>query len=262
MSNYTKPSVQKESLAYEKIFNQRGALYNRATHLCPRARATERRLLIEMLDLRPGCTVYDAPAGGGYLADGIAALPGNSARVVCVDPSPAFARGIGGRFEKVVSSLERLGVASESADRVGSLAGLHHLASKLDFLREAHRILKPGGRFAAADVRAGSAAALFLNDVVNRLSETGHDGVFLEEGELATLLRRAGFVEIIEQYHEYSWDFPDEHTLLKYFRDLFGLTKASLEEIRTEITQGLPVHIDGDGAHVTWSLVYAAGNKH
>jgi len=246
---------------YEEIFNQRGHLYNRACQRYPQARETERKLLLDLLDLQPGLVVCDAPAGGGYLADGIMPPTGEHLRIVCVEPSPIFAKGIPPRFERVVASLHSLTLATHSVDRVGSLAGLHHLEPKTDFFKEAYRILKSGGRFSVADVLDGSAPALFLNDTVDRLSDTGHQGVFLQRGELTSFLKTSGFVSVQEDYHQFTWDFSDMPAMAEYFKDLFGLTKGSLEHVRDEVRHALSVTVSAEGAHACWSLLYASGIK-
>jgi len=245
---------------YTEIFTARGSHYNRAMRLCPAARETERRLLIDRLELRRGDLVCDVPAGGGYVGEGIEAR-GLGAAVVCVEPAAAFARGIARHFRRVVSALDHIALEEASVDRVASLAGLHHLHSKAAFFGEAHRILRPEGRFAVADVREGSDVARFLNGSVNRLSVTGHAGEFLAHGELAALLTAAGFRDIEEREHQYSWAFPDLDVLIVYFRELFGLVGASDHEVRAAVTADLDVHVSTEAVLVSWSLVYAAGSK-
>jgi SAM-dependent methyltransferase len=245
---------------YKEIFTARGTHYNRAMRRCPAARETERQLLIDLLDLRRGDVVCDLPAGGGYVGEGIEAR-GLGAAVVCVEPAATFAQGIAPHFRRVVSALDRIALADASVDRVASLAGLHHLDSKAAFFGEAHRILRPGGRFAVADVREGSDVAGFLNGSVNRLSVTGHAGEFLARGELAALLTTAGFRDIEEREHRYSWAFPDFDVLIVYFRELFGLVGASDHEVRAAVTRDLDVRDSTDAVRVSWSLAYAAGSK-
>jgi SAM-dependent methyltransferase len=245
---------------YQEIFTARGGDYNRAMRLCPGARETERRLLIDLLDLRPGNVVCDVPAGGGYVAEGLEAL-GRNAAVVCVEPAAPFARGIAARFPRVVSTLDRIALQPGSVDRVASLAGLHHLDSKAAFAAEAHRILRPGGRVAVADVSEGTDVARFLNGSVDRLSVTGHAGEFLGRGELAALLTGAGFRDVAEREHRYSWVFPDLDVLVVFFRELFGLAGASDRDVRAAVTDDLDVDVTGDAVLVSWSLVYATGSK-
>ena len=61
---------------YERVRNyspERVAPFNAANRRCPKARETERRLLIDRLDLRSGLVVLDTGSGGGYLIDGFPA---------------------------------------------------------------------------------------------------------------------------------------------------------------------------------------------
>ena len=240
---------------YEQIFEQRGSLYNRATRACPQARARERALLLERLALQPGVTVCDAPAGGGYVAEEIAR---RGIDVICVEPSRAFATDIDRGFRTVITPLEEIALPAASVDRVASLTGLHHLPSKAAFLREAARILRPGGRIAVADVLDGTAPAHFLNGPVDRLSETGHDGRFLAPGELTRLLEEAGFAEAAEEHCEYTWPFADVPTMVRYCSDLFGLTKGTPDEVLMELERGPGVSRGADGVALRWSLVYAS----
>jgi len=247
-------------LGYGSIFEARGSSYNDATRLCPDARARERELLIERLAPRAHHRVCDAPAGGGYLAEGLAERT-PPARIICIDPSRRFVRGVDAAFTRIVAPLEALPLADDSVDRVGSLAGLHHLERKGDFLGEAFRVLAPGGRIAVADVLAGSPVAGFLNDTVDRFTETGHAGIFLEPGELTQRLEAAGFVDVSEKLERYEWCFPDVELLLRYCKLLFGLVKADLHRVRAELERHLGVEVGGSGARLPWSLVYACATK-
>ena len=49
--------------------------------------------------------------------------------------------------------------------------------------------------------------------------------------------------------------------MAEYFKDLFGLTKGSLEQVRDEVTRAFPITVTVEGARVIWSLVYASGTK-
>lgn len=247
--------------SYEKIFDARGDSYNQATAMCPNARYTERQLLLDRLNLKSGLSLCDIPAGGGYVADGIDSKLRESMAIVCLEPSFNFAQGLNKRHTCIVSKFNSIPLSDNSFDRVSSLAGIHHLADKQLFFNDVARVLKPKGVFTVADVQANTPPALFLNDAVDRLTDTGHDGVFLEAGELTKRLKNAGFSNITEELISFSWDFPDEVTLIKFCHQLFCLSKATYNEVKQEIENVLQVTINNDGAKLMWSLIYASGRK-
>jgi len=237
---------------------ERIGLFNEATARHPLAREAERRVVIDRLELEEGLTVCDVGAGGGYLSDGIRARLGGRCRVVAVENSVVFCESIAPDHERVTSSLSHLALADASVDRVAVLAGLHHQDDKLRFLREAHRVLKPGGLAVVADVREGTGPARFLNEAVDRWSDMGHDATFLDELGFASLLESAGFCEVAVETEAYTWDLPDERSLLEFCRTLFRMTRASLADVRDELHRYLRVDVDASGAHLHWSLTCAS----
>lgn len=250
---------QKQS--YLEIFNQRGDAYNQASQFCPQARHIERQLLIDRLNIQPHHIVCDLPAGGGYLAEGLSPLLLSPQNIICVEPAEGFMKDGNPLYRWIHAPISNTPLSSNCVDRIGSLAGLHHLENTASFFQEAYRLLKPGGKIAVADVREGTDVDHFLNDAVNRLSETGHKGMFFAPGQFSSLLHRAGFEQVTEQHETYHWEFPDLPDLVRYAKMLFGLTKASLEEVEVELRKIFSFKVTASNACLPWSLQYATGVK-
>jgi MPBQ/MSBQ methyltransferase len=77
------------------------------------------------------------------LVVGINISPAQLAYAARAAPSPA-------RFAAM--DAVRLAVATASVDRIHAVEAAFHFASRLDFLREAHRVLRPDGKLALSDI--------------------------------------------------------------------------------------------------------------
>ena len=161
-------------------------------------------LITRVFGMSPG---YDTLAGQAELFDDVKILEigcgtGNlttrvmrlqpTAHVTATDPDPRalararrkIARSNDVRFDQVYA--QRLPYADESFDRVLSSMMLHHLDSdmKTDALREAYRVLRPGGRVHIIDVHT--------DDLPDLLRSIGFEVTELGSRQLR-FVGRAGF---------------------------------------------------------------------
>lgn len=246
---------------YRAIFNRRGHHYTDAVKRHAAARKRERDVLLDFLAARAGETILDAPAGGGYVADGIRALLGDQSKVVCVEPAERFAAAIDPAFEVLVAPLEATPLPDASCDAVASLAGLHHFSDKLPVYLEWFRLLKGGGRVVVADVEAETPPARFLNVYVHRHTPDGHEGFFLRPGDLTRDLERVGFERVEEQHVAVPWIFPDELHMAEFCHSLFCLTGTTPAAVADELSRWIDLERIPDGIQMNWSLRYAIARR-
>ena len=166
-----------------------------------------------LTDLHPGDVVVDLGSGGGIdvLLSARRVAPGGKAYGVDVtDEMLALARenqrkaGVE-NVEFLQGSIEALPLPDGHADVVISNCVINLSADKAKVLAEAFRVLKPGGRFAVADVvvrgrippAVRSSMELWVGCVAGAL----------EESEFRELLTRTGFVDVeIEPTRVYAFE--------------------------------------------------------
>ena len=148
--------------------------------------------------------VLDMLGGDGTLARAFSTLfPGRGALIITSDISAdmvagAIAYGLPAVHEPATSLLLR----DESVDVSIVAYGTHHIP-KVELplvLKEAGRVLKPGGRIVIHDFLENSPVSTWFRTVVHRESRTGHDFSHFQRGELRSLLEETGFRNVGEQF--------------------------------------------------------------
>lgn len=175
-----------------------------------------RRLLDAMLPA--GARVLDVGGGTGVHSRWLAER-GYAVTMVDLVPSHVARAGEAGTFTAVAGDARELPVADGSADAVLLLGPLYHLITRADrdtALREARRVLRPGGTllaqgigrlaaFAEAATRRGFEA---LDEADLEVLRTGvwfsthgsfPGGHFHTAGELRREVEAAGFVDVVIQ---------------------------------------------------------------
>ncbi|MFQ3622846.1 MAG: class I SAM-dependent methyltransferase [Acetobacteraceae bacterium] len=126
-----------------------------------------KRIFVNQLAPRPSMRLLDLAAGTGDIAFaalergcGHAVLSDISEAMLRVAEERAVARGLIGRMEILVADAEVLPVPEGAFDAVTIAFGLRNCTDIDAVLREARRVLRPGGRFLCLEFSTVSVAAL------------------------------------------------------------------------------------------------------
>lgn len=158
--------------------------------------------------LQPGETVVDLGCGAGMDVFLAANRVGPTGRVVGVDMTPEMlararanaARGTYSQVEFLQADIERLPLPQASADAVLSNCVINLAPDKAGVYREIFRVLKPGGRFAIADIVLRGEPGR-IQRAITSLAPCSCIATALEQSAYLDTVRTAGFegVEIVAE---------------------------------------------------------------
>jgi arsenite methyltransferase len=175
-----------------------------------------------LIELQPGDTVLDLGSGGGIdvlLSARRVGPAGKAYGLDMTDEMLALARenqrkAGAANVEFLKGTIEAIPLPDNSVDVIISNCVINLSSDKDAVLREAFRVLKPGGRFAVSDVVVRGEVPADIRRSVELW--VGCIAGALEESEYATKLRAAGFTNVeVEPWRVYKVDdarvFLTEH---------------------------------------------------
>jgi SAM-dependent methyltransferase len=238
--------------SYKDIFNQRGAAYHQAMMRYPLARIEEFQQIIKLAELQDGHMIFDIPSGGCYINNFI----DRTVKIISVETSKEFIKDVQSPENNTVlvcDSIADIPLLQESADRIISLAGLHHVSDKPAFYQEVYRLLKKGGLFCIADAFQDAKVAQFLDIFVDQNNSMGHQGEYLNAQTLQELAA-ANFQVVYNSSIQYSWRFDSPQEMAEYCQLLFGIDRADPPQIIAGIDTYLGYQMQGEKCYMNWEL--------
>ena len=180
-----------------------------------------KRVFVTALDPRPRDTLLDLAGGTGDISFGWLAAGGGpvllsdiNAAMLAVAQDRALERAVIGSLSLLVADAERLPLPDRTVDRVSIAFGLRNCTDKPAVLREARRVLRPGGRFCCLEFSRVQVAALIpvydawsfrvLPRLGRAVAKDAESYQYLAESirtfprqqELAAMMQEAGFARV------------------------------------------------------------------
>ena len=185
-----------------------------------------KQIFVNDLRPHPGHTLLDLAGGTGDISFGWLRRGGgpvlltdiNNA-MLSVGRDRALDRGFAGDVSLVVADAQRLPLPDRCVDRVSIAFGLRNCTDKQTVLREARRVLKPGGRFLCLE---------FSRVTVHALTPVYDTWSFRVLPALGRLV--AGDADSYRYLAESIRTFPDQQALAGMMRDA-GLARVTVRNL-------------------------------
>jgi len=163
--------------------------------------------------LKAGEVVVDLGSGGGFDCFLAAQEVGETGRVIGVDMTPdmlskARANAAKGKFTNVefrLGEIEFLPIPNDTADVIISNCVINLSPDKAQIFRDAHRILKPGGRLAISDVVATVELPEEMRNDEKLIAGCMGNASLIED--LEQMITAAGFEQVKIEPKDESRDF-------------------------------------------------------
>jgi SAM-dependent methyltransferase len=234
--------------------------------------------LLDAVGVGPGVRVLDEATGPGYVA---AAAAARGAAVTAGDFSAAMVAEARRRHPELdvrEADAEALPFADSDFDAVVMNFGVLHLAQPDRAFAEAHRVLRPGGRFAFT-VWAAPEVSVGLGMLLRAVQVYGTTDVplppgpplfrFSDAGECRRALEAVGFGGVDTVTLPLVWRFPDPDAVFEALRRgtvrnaglLRAQTPAALAAIRAAVRAEAATYETGGGVAVPMGAVLTSGRK-
>lgn len=141
-----------------------------------------------------------------------------------------------------------------------NLGGFHHIEDQVSFFKGIMNKLKKGGIVCVGDFADNSPVQRYFDEKIDKLTDTGHMGLFASKSRMENLARMCGASEVILEEIPVPFIFESKHAVGEFFQLVHALNQT-IDESFKEINEYFEIReIDGN-FHVMVDYIYACFRK-
>lgn len=252
-------------------FNIRGELYKIAFKIAPEARIQDIEKMHEWINPRIGEISIDVAAGTGFLTRPVSCW--TKERVYAIDPSSVQLENLKKESSDlpiiaIVGSLseektfQKIGEDIGKIDFVTSFGGIHHVLDK-DGVDDQKRmfenisaVLKPGGRFVAADVGQNTKLSKHFEISVKKNCLTGHHEKWLNADRLkAELISGTDLRYVKSEIVPIQWVFNSKREMALFMKALHAYDMTE-DQILSDLASILGFEEKENKIFLNWPMLF------
>lgn len=190
--------------------------------------------LMDTLDVQDCDIILEISAGTGFLTKEIAPL-NRGGILYAQDIAPRtldISREKNEHYSHVRFITDIDQVEDASCDKAVSLGGWHHMEDQIGITKAALRKVKAGGFFCVGDFVDDSSIQRYFDEVVDKITSTGHQALFPSRSRMVNLGRfaLAANTEVVEV--DVPFRFESSTGIGEFFQSVFALSQSPEETFR------------------------------
>jgi ubiquinone/menaquinone biosynthesis C-methylase UbiE len=242
-------------------FNIIAQSYELALAMYPQARR-DADWLLERLATKEDDIILEVAGGTGWLTGQVATK--NQEGILYVqDIAPRTLQlneAKWGHFEHLHYTTDLATIHNNACDKAVSLGGWHHMEDQIGITQTVMAKLKDGGFFCVGDFADDSSIQRYFDEVVDKITETGHQALFPSTSRLVNIGRFARAKHTETAAFDVPFTFESKKAIGVFFQKVFALDQDPQETL-ADVERYFEIERAGDSWSVMVPYVYAAFYK-